>query len=117
MKTLLCLCAGLSFLALGCGDSSNSKTPATNNVSSGNPLTAPVDYLGALGEAKKKMEKTLDVVQINHAIEQFMEQENRNPRDLNELIQKGFLHEIPKAPYGSKIEYDAANGTVKVVKQ
>lgn len=116
MKTFLSLCIASSLFALGCGEKSNNKSQTTNSAS-GNPLTAPVDYLGALGEAKKKAEKTLDIVQINHAIQQFEEQENRNPKDLNELIEKGFLHEIPKAPYGSKIVYDAATGTVKVVKQ
>lgn len=117
MKTFLCLCVGLSLLALGCGDDSSKKSSGTNSVSSGNPITAPVDYLGALGEAKKRTEKTIDVISINQAITHFELQEERKPKDLNELVEKGFLREIPKAPYGSKIVYDAANGTVKVVKQ
>jgi hypothetical protein len=32
-------------------------------------------------------------------------------------VAKGYLHEIPKAPYGYKITYDATTGAVKVVKQ
>jgi hypothetical protein len=109
-------CSALSLWVIGCGDSSKPKTQTTN-TSSGNPITAPVDYLGAVGEAKRKAEKTVDVVTLQQAITLFEEQENRYPNNLDELKTKGFIREIPKAPYGSKIEYNSASGTVKVVKQ
>ena len=48
----------VAVLLIGCRDNSNppatakKSTSATNN-SSGNPVTAPVDYLGAVAKAKK----------------------------------------------------------------
>ena len=129
MKTfsflLLSLAAGL--LLAGCGSSDSSKsaqttnttnmtTNATPNYASGNPLTAPVDYLGAVAQAKKYSEKQIDLAYINHAIQLFSAQEGRLPKDLKELM-PNYIGEIPRAPYGSKIVYDASSGTVKVVKQ
>jgi hypothetical protein len=110
--TLLMLAAGGLFLA-GCGDNSTA-TKTVNTVS--NTVTAPVNYLGAIGAAQQRSEKTLDVIQINQAVASFNEAEGRYPTDLNELVAKHYLGAIPQAPYGMKIEYDASNGSVQVVK-
>ena len=117
MKIFLPLCIALSLVAPGCGDSSNQKTQTTNSASGGSLITAPVDYLSALAKAKKNTEKTVDTIALNQAIQMFEVQEGRNPKDLNELVEKKVIRVIPEAPYGSKIVYDAASGTVKVVKQ
>lgn len=113
------LMTGLAALFLaGCGEKSNSKPqPTTNSAGSGSPITAPVDYLGAVAQAKKHSEKVIDVAQLNQAIMFFHEAEDRFPTDLNELVAKNYLREIPKAPYGMKIVYDASTGDVRVVKQ
>ncbi len=47
----------------------------------------------------------------------FNVENGRNPKDLNELVEKKFIPRIPAAPYGMKLEYDAATGKVKVVNQ
>lgn len=91
--------------------------PGTNAVSSGNPITAPVDYLGAIAKAKKAAEKTIDTVAINSAIQQFNVQEGRYPKDLDELVAQKYLISVPAPPYGMKIEYDAVQGKVKIVPQ
>ncbi len=127
MKTsfLVLIAAGL-FLA-GCGGSNSGKqaqttnstatsTNTTVNYNTGNPLTAPVDYLGAVAQAKKYSEKQIDLAYLNEAIQQFNAMEGRYPKDLNELM-PNYIGKIPNAPYGFKIVYDAATGTVKVVKQ
>ncbi|GIT12955.1 MAG: hypothetical protein CM1200mP34_3610 [Verrucomicrobiales bacterium] len=47
----LCACGGLS-------NNAKDKKPETEeSTSSGNPLTAPVDYIGAVGKAKKSSGK------------------------------------------------------------
>ncbi|HSC39730.1 MAG TPA: hypothetical protein VLD19_17715, partial [Chitinophagaceae bacterium] len=66
------LAAAVSVLATGCGDSSKPGTPA-NEVS--NAVTAPVNYLGAVVEAKKHSEKVIDVAYINQAIQLFQASE------------------------------------------
>jgi len=106
------LAAGGLLLA-GCGDNSTA-TKTVDAVS--NTVTAPVNYLGALGAAQQRSEKTLDTIQIQQAITSFQEAEGRYPTDLNELVTKHYLGVIPQAPYGMKIEYDASDGSVQVVK-
>ena len=95
-----------------------STADATNeNYSSGNPVTAPVDYLGAVVRAKKSAEKTIDTVNLNQAIQQFSVGEGRYPKDLNELVTEKYLPRLPDAPYGMKFVYEAKTGQVKVVQK
>ena len=118
---LIPLVAAVVVLA-GCGDSSSKKTTtaaATNaepKYDTGNPLTAPADYLGAVVQAQKHAEKVIDVSYINQAIQQFNAMEGRLPKDLNELV-PNYMGKLPVPPYGTKLVYDATAGTVKVVKQ
>lgn len=114
MKTcfMLFLSAACLFLA-GCSD--GKKAPADSAASSGNPLTAPADYVGAIGQAQKSAQKTLSTVGIDQALKAFYATEGRFPTELNELVTKGVLTQIPSAPRGMKYQYDATAGTIKVV--
>ena len=91
-----------------------SPKPAT---SAGNPITAPVDYLGTVAKGQQKAIKTLDGVSLDSAIRTFFEQESRYPKDLNELVTSGVLPKLPAPPAGMKFDYDPATGRAKVVKQ
>jgi hypothetical protein len=117
MKTILLLGAATSLLLAGCGEQSSPPAQTTNATTSGNPLTAPVDYLAAVGKAKQSAVKTVDVTSLNQAIQMFNVDMGRFPKDLNELVTEKFIPKIPDAPYGMKIEYDANSGKVKVVKK
>jgi hypothetical protein len=114
MKTpslfVIAVCAWVT----GCGDSGSSSSSQTNTSSS--PITAPVDYLGAVGKAQQLAVKTIDTTSINQAIQLFQTEHGRYPQNLNELVKEKFLPKIPAAPYGTKIVYDATTGQVKVVK-
>jgi hypothetical protein len=117
MKQTLLLPLALAFTLIGCGDSSNQTGGSTNAASSGSPITAPVDYLNSAAKAKQSMEKTVDVTSINKAIELFNAQEGRFPENLDELVAKKYLAQIPTPPFGTKIEYDPKTGAAKIVKQ
>ena len=107
-------------LSTGCGDNSaKSTTPAsTNTASSGpTPLNAPADYLRGLASGKQSAVKTVDTTSLDKAIQMFNVDQGRNPKDLNELVQKKYIPTIPEAPYGMKLDYDPNTGTVKVVSQ
>ena len=54
---------------------------------------------------------------MNKLVQQFNAQEGRNPKDLNELVTMHYIGKLPDPPYGYKITYDAASGTVNVVKE
>jgi hypothetical protein len=119
MKTSLLLSAAAGLLLSGCGEKSDKPAQTTNAAvsSGGGVLTAPADYLGAAVKARQSAIKTVDVASLNKAIQLFNVQEGRNPKDLNELVQKKYIPEIPPVPYGTKIVYDANAGEVKIVKQ
>jgi hypothetical protein len=115
---ILLLIASTALLA-GCDNNSSSSSQSSTNSSpsSATPANAPGGYLGALGNAQQNAVKTVDTTSINKAIQLFNVDQGRNPKDLNELVEKRYLPTVPAAPYGSKLDYDATSGTVKVVKQ
>ena len=101
------------FLA-GCGDSSKKTAQAVNAVS--NVVDAPLNYVGAVVQAQKYAEKTIDVSYVNQDIQMFNASEGRYPKDLQEMI-PNYLAKMPVVPYGYKLVYDTNSYTVKVVKQ
>jgi len=118
MKRPFCLSLAASLLLIGCGESPKPPGQPTNGAAVGSsPLSAPADYVGALGKAQQTAVKTVDTTSLNQAIQLFNVEHGRNPKDLNELVEKKFIPKIPDAPYGVKLEYDAVAGKVKVVKQ
>jgi len=113
VKTALPLATALLLLLTGCGDSAKQSKAG---VAVSNAVTAPVEYLGAVGRAKTLAEKTVDVASISQAVQMFAAQEGRYPKSLDELIEQQFLNQLPKAPFGMKIVYDPPTGRVSVVK-
>jgi hypothetical protein len=121
MKKRMLVCSTVFAAALGlsgCGEKSNSSSPSTNAASTGgNPLTAPVDYLGAAAKAQQSAVKTVDTTALKSAIQLFNVDKGRYPKDLNELVEQKFIPEIPPPPAGSKIVYDPESGEVKIVRK
>jgi hypothetical protein len=118
MKKALCALSIFGLLLAGCDEKSGSAGGGTNTTSSGgNPLNAPADYVGALGKAQQNAVKTADTTSINKAIQMFTVDQGRNPKDLNELVEKKYLPQLPTPPTGMKLDYDANAGTARVVKQ
>jgi hypothetical protein len=102
-------------LLVGCSGKSDSTAPqGTNAVSTA--TNGFGGYVKSLGEAQKTANKTIDVTSINKALELFNVQEGHYPKILQELV-PNYMPKIPDAPVGSKIVYDPASGTVKVVQQ
>ena len=99
-------------LLAGCGGKSGSSAQGTNSV---NVATNGFGgYVKSLGEAQKAADRTIDVTSLNKAVELFNVQEGRYPKNLQELV-PNYVARIPALPVGSKIVYDPASGTVKVV--
>lgn len=117
MKRLSLLSLAVGCIATGCGDSSSKSASGTNSPTGGSLVTAPVDYLDAAAKAKQKAVKTVDTTSLEKAISLFNVEKGRNPKDLNELITEKYINEIPAPPYGTRLNYDPASGSVSVVKQ
>ena len=111
----LIVMAGL-FLA-GCNKEDPAAKPTNAASSSGNPVTAPVDYLGAVAKGKKAAEKTIETAGLNQTIQLFYAQEGRYPKTLNELVAPGYLSKLPAPPAGMKFDYNPATGQLKVLPQ
>lgn len=106
----------LGAFVAGCGDKSN--PPAqTTNAAAGSVVTAPADYVGAMGRAEQSAVKTIDTASLKSAIQMFQADQGSLPKDLNELVEKKYLLKIPATPFGTKLDYDPKTGDVKVVKQ
>jgi len=117
MKPHVYLALAAALFLAGCGDKAGTSTSSTNSASSGNPLDAPGNYLKAVADGKQSAVKTVDVTSLKKAIDLFNVDQGRNPKDLQELVDKKYMPQIPAAPFGSKLVYDANSGTVQVVKQ
>jgi hypothetical protein len=118
MKRHLLLIALLALGMTGCRKAEESApAKSTNSASSGNPLTAPVDYLGAVAQAKRVSEKTINLASLNNAIQLFNAQEDRYPNDLNELVARHYIGSLPAVPAGMRVAYNPATGEVKIFRQ
>jgi len=95
--------------------SGSSNSPSSS--ASGNPVTAPADYLGAVAKAKKTADAKIETASINRTVQLFNVQEGRYPKDLNELVRPGYFSQLPAPPYGMKYDYNPKTGEVKVVPQ
>ena len=114
-KSFALLFAAACFSLAGCGEKKSDSL--TTNTSSGNPLTAPADYVGALGKAQKSAQKTIGALGMDQALKTFYAEEGRYPTNLNELVSKGTISSIPNPPVGMKYDYDPKTATIKVVPQ
>ena len=119
MKSACCLALFIGIGLAGCRQKEAATTAAQTNQppGTGNPITAPVDYLGAVGKAKKFAGKTVDLAALNQAIQLFHTSEDRFPNDLNELVSEGYLPRLPAPPPGMRVSYSSARGEVRFLKQ
>lgn len=117
MKRAFCVVITAALAAAGCSKKDKEAAPAETNTTAatGNPITAPVDYLGAVAQAKKHAESTIELVSINQAIQLFVTEEGRAPASLNELVTKKYLPHLPAPPYGKQLSYDPRTGSVKLI--
>ena len=108
MSLVLATATGL--ILWGCSPEEENKSS-----SSGNPLTAPADYIGAAGQAKNRAEGTLSLTSVKQAIQLFYAQEGRFPKTLQELVSQDYLPKLPAAPTGQKFKYDPNSGELSTV--
>ena len=108
-STLYFLVIGL--LSSACSEQSE---PDINENSSGNPVTAPVDYLGAVNKGRKKATIDAGLMQVNNALNQYKATNPGPAGSLQELISEGLLTELPSLPNGMKWQYNPKTGEASV---
>jgi len=102
----------IGLLGISCGKQPD---PDINENSSGNPATAPVDYLGAVNKGHKKATTDTALMQVNGALNLYKASNSRPPAFLNELISEGLLAELPALPAGTKWTYNPQTGVASVI--
>ncbi len=120
MKSVVLLLLALVWIGSGCNQQSAQRPAATNSAAASTttaPQDAPAGYLNALVKGQQSAVKTVDTTSLNKALDLFNVDQGRYPKDLNELVQKKYIPQIPTPPFGMKLVYDANAGTVKVVKE
>lgn len=118
----------LLFLA-ACSRTSDS-TPAPAKPASTNPppaaaspnstrstIAAPVEYIGAVGAAQKSASKTIELVSVQQAIQQYQAAEGKMPGSLQQLVDEGYLHRLPQMPAGTRLQFNPSTGEIRAVKQ
>ena len=90
------------FCLVGCKEEKKAST--SKDTPSSNPLTAPADYVNALGKAQKQAQKTISTVGIDQALKAFYTDEGRFPTNLAELVSKGAISQVPPPPRGMKYD-------------
>ena len=118
MKALSLVSLGLAAFLVGCNKSGSTSTatpPATGTAQT--DTNKPLDVGGQILQMKKGSDAKIDTTALTSAINQFNIGEGRYPKDLDELVQKQYIPKIPTPPYGYKIDYNAADGSVKVAPQ
>ena len=112
MKSAQCVFI-LVLLGSACGGGAK---PGINDNSSGNPVTAPVDYLGAVNKGRKKAIGEVGLMQVNSALNQFQASNFRPAKSLKELMVGGYLTALPELPAGMNWHYNTETGKASIVR-
>jgi len=100
----------LTFGIVSCGKK-HKPAPESSTLTPGNAIQ---QYGGVMGKTYQKA-KTMDVVlPLKQLVDSFYVQENRYPTSLQELVDKGYIKELPKPPTDREIYYDPATGAVSL---
>jgi len=91
-----------------CGKKSE-QSPEKQNLNVGNALQKYGDVAGKTFQRVKGMDV---LIPLRRQVETFKIQEGRNPYSLQELVEKGYVKELPQPPDGKKLTYNPKNGSV-----
>ena len=115
MKIQLLATLSLALLLGACSPDPKPEPKKEPSKLGDNPIAAPLDYIAAIGKAKKASLGRLDQAKLIDAIQKFEAGESRPPKDLDELVTMKYIAAIPDAPKGMKLEYTAADGSFMYV--
>ena len=110
MKHLALLPVSVLLLSMACSDDTD-----PDDHGSGNPATAPVDYLGAINQGKNKAVVDAALLQVNNALGQYQATNFKPAPSLQQLIDEDLLTTLPQIPDGAKWQYDPQTGKASVV--
>ncbi len=99
--------AMLSVVVLGC----TAETVVTTGIVAENAKNQAQALQGVTKQAGQQM----GLSQVRQAVNSFQAMEGRYPYTLDELVQYGYLYQVPQLPPGKQYVYNYATGEVSVV--
>jgi len=116
MKTCITfLMVAVLTLSLGCsGGGKTEEDKKTSSEVGSNPLNAPTDYLGAVGQAQKTAETSTALNSVRQAVRFYQASEGTLPKSLEELVSSGYIGKLPSLPKGKSFQYQPNTGQVSV---
>ncbi len=116
IKNLSCLAACALILgAVGCDQIAKSTKPSESQEQKSKNLGD--QYVRGILGTGNNAKGTIGVVAIQKAVQMYQVEKGKNPASLAALHSEGYLTQKPTAPQGQRFEYDAASGSVKLVRQ
>ena len=100
--------AMLSILILGC----TAETVVTTGIVAENAK----NQAQALKGVTKQAGQQIGLSQVRQAVNSFQAMEGRYPYTLDELVQYGYLYQVPQLPPGRQFAYNNVTGQVNVVR-
>ncbi len=77
-------------------------------------LNAPSQYMGVMKRSMDMASSIEPEAELKHVIDLFYFYENRYPRNLDELVEEGYMEDIPQIPRSMQIIYDPGTGRVEI---
>lgn len=118
MKKIISLACATSLIlmfTLGCSDTSDpvngeeaapSSEPATR--------TGPTGYLQTTVAQRGRAEEVSGLRSVQQVVDMFSFEEERHPRNVAELLEKGYLERLPPLPRGREFVLDPQTGKVEI---
>lgn len=99
----------------GCAETDETTAPEAGERSSG--ATGPAGYLQTTVAQRGRAEEVAGLRSVQQAVETFAIEEERLPRELGELISRGYLDRLPNLPRGREFVLNTTTGQVSVEDQ
>lgn len=101
-------------LTVGCQESGSNGGGGAREAA-GEAVNAPTRYIDANVRAPHQAQVTTATSSINSAIRMFVVAEGRNPSSLAELLESGYMSQLPELPSGASYSYSAQTGQVTIL--
>jgi hypothetical protein len=101
-------------LTVGCQESGSNGGGGAREAA-GEAVNAPTRYIDANVRARHQAQVTTATSSINSAIRMFVVAEGRNPSSLAELLESGYMSQLPELPSGASYSYSAQTGQVTIL--
>ena len=100
------------FLAIGFTACGKKPAPATEEGLS--PANAIQKYGGVMGKTYKRAKSSEALFSLEHDITSFQAEQGRWPSSPWELVEKGYIKELPSPPEGMRFKYNPDNGSIRL---